>query len=74
MQSTPSSLLTHGLTLGDEVDYLSFSSYWCPARVESVSEGGALLRIRFAAGDADVTHALDVRHAGDARRLAPFCA
>jgi hypothetical protein len=65
-------LSAHGLATGDDVDYCPFGTHWVPARVEVVADGGGVLALRFAAGDMDVTHRLDLRAAGNARRLAPL--
>ena len=62
----------HGLCVGDEVDVCACNNYWSPARVEAVEDGGAVLFLRVAATDVDITTKLDLRQAGDARRIAPL--
>lgn len=60
------------LHVGDEIDYLAVDDVWVPARVESISANGCVLRLRFCGGDADVAvHSVDLRRSRDSWRVAP---
>lgn len=71
--TTPGWQLTHRLQVGHEVDYSPCSGglFWLPARVEDTLDGGAVIKVRFSAGAADVTHTLDLRNGAHVARLSP---
>ena len=51
------------MLVSTELDYSpNGGAYWVPARVQEVSEGGALITLRFAAGPVDITHTIDLRN------------
>lgn len=59
------------LAVGDEVDYNVVDGFWVPARVQSID--AANVRLRFAVGQLDVCHRLDVSSPQDAKRLSAAC-